>query len=88
MEIQHVSEIDGDVQGNVTKIDVVNSNYETEEEQHPQSDDTEAMNIEVEEKQPEEDDGMKAQDEVDKQRMQKIYRKQEEEWISKRDKVS
>lgn len=35
-----------------------------------------------------EDEGLKAQEDIDKQRMEKAYRKQEEEWISKREKVS
>lgn len=35
----------------------------------------------------EDDDGLKAQEDVDKQRMEKVYRKQEEEWLSKREKV-
>lgn len=87
LEIQHDSEIDGNGQENVKEIDVVNSNYGTKDEQQ-HSDGGEAMNIDNEEIHPEEDDGLKAQDEVDKQRMEKTYRKQEEEWISKRDKVS
>lgn len=66
----------------------MNRNYGTEEDQYQQLDSAEAINVENEDKQPEEDDGMKAQDEVDKQRMEKVFRKQEEDWICKRDKVS
>lgn len=35
-----------------------------------------------------EDEGLKAQEDIDKQRMEKVYRKQEEDWINKREKVS
>lgn len=42
----------------------------------------------TEENTPDDDDGIKAQEDVDKQRMEKVFRKQEEEWLNKREKVS
>lgn len=36
----------------------------------------------------EEDEGLKAQEEVDRQRMMKCFRRQEEAWLTKREKVS
>lgn len=36
----------------------------------------------------EDDEGLKAQEEVDRQRMQKCFRRQEEAWLTKREKVS
>lgn len=35
----------------------------------------------------EEDEGLKAQEDVDRQRMEKCYRRQEEAWLAKREKV-
>lgn len=35
----------------------------------------------------EEDEGLKAQEEVDRQRMEKCFRRQEEAWLTKREKV-
>lgn len=35
----------------------------------------------------EDDEGLKAQEDVDRQRMEKCYRRQEEAWLAKREKV-
>lgn len=42
----------------------------------------------VEEEPIEEDEGLKAEEDIIKQRAETIFRKQEEEWLTKREKVS